>query len=84
MIKLVTFSLQLGLIWCSGPVCGYCGAGHSEGRRSRHREEHRGGRPRLQQLQGHRPGGHGPLRANSTGKNLEFPPPPKPLLLKPP
>ena len=37
-------------------------ARHGEGRRARHRQEHRRRRARLQQLRGHRHGRHGPVR----------------------
>ena len=36
--------------------------GHGQGRRPRHRQEHRRRRAGLQQLRGHRPGRDGPLR----------------------
>ena len=41
----------------------YC-HGHSQGRRARHRQEHRGHRAGVQQLQGDRPGRDGRLRKN--------------------
>ena len=36
--------------------------GHGQGRRPRHRQEHRRRRPRLQRLRGDRPGRHGAVR----------------------
>ncbi len=40
-------------------------SGHRQGRRSRHRKEHRRRRSGLQQLRDHRPGRDGPLRQDS-------------------
>ena len=40
-------------------------AGHRQGRRARHRQEHRGRRAPVQQLRGHRPRRHGALRRRS-------------------
>ena len=45
-------------------VGGHDRHGHRQGRRPRHRQEHRGRRARLQRLRGHRPGRHGALDAH--------------------
>jgi 5-methyltetrahydrofolate--homocysteine methyltransferase len=50
---------------CAGE--GKVAHGHGEGRRARHRQEHRGRRAAVQQLRGHRPGRDGARGAHPRG-----------------